>query len=66
MQGLRAQIDRDQYRSNMQAEMQRTEGLSIREDSVEDIIFENGDSDDSTPRVKAVCLGVCCHDSTFL
>lgn len=38
--GLRAQIDRDLYRTNLQAELFNTQGLEIRESSVEDLILQ--------------------------
>ncbi|XP_064390529.1 protein MTO1 homolog, mitochondrial-like [Halichondria panicea] len=51
--GLRAQIDRDQYRRNMQEEVEHLEreGLKLIEASVEDIEI----SDDG--KVQGVCLG---------
>ena len=58
MQGLRAQIDRDQYRRNMQAEVESIErdGLRLIESSVEDVeITDSGGG----PLVQGVCLGWC-------
>ena len=56
-QGLRAQIDRDQYRRNMQEEIRGTRGLHVREDSVEDLVIE-GDKDGTLPEVVGACLGI--------
>ena len=55
---MRAQIDRDQYRRNMQGEVERLEreGLKLIEASVEDIKI-SGDRKES--EVQGVCLGVC-------
>lgn len=39
--GLRAQIDRNLYRSAVQNVLSNTENLEILEDSVEDIIYDN-------------------------
>ena len=56
LQGLRAQIDRDQYRRNMQAEVEAIErdGLRLFESSVEDIKIKDSDRG---PQVEGVCLG---------
>lgn len=62
-QGLRAQIDRDQYRRNMQEEIRGTRGLYIREDSVEDLVIE-GNDDGAIPQVVGACLGII-HGSTL-
>lgn len=40
--GLRAQIDRQLYRISVQEELANTKNLEILEDSVEDIIYEEG------------------------
>ena len=56
-QGLRAQIDRDQYRRNMQEEISGTRGLHVREDSVEDLVIE-GNEDGALPEVVGACLGI--------
>lgn len=39
--GLRAQIDRDLYKKNLQAELFNIPGLEIYESSVEDLILDN-------------------------
>ena len=50
---MRAQIDREQYLTNVQDEMQKTKNLKIIEASVEDLLI---DSDDGRPKVNGVCL----------
>ena len=54
---MRAQIDRDQYRRNMQGEVERLEreGLKLIEASVEDIKISD---DRKESEVQGVCLGV--------
>lgn len=42
--GLRAQIDRDLYRTAVQEDLRNTKNLEIIEDSVEDIIYEQSGS----------------------
>ena len=54
--GLRAQIDRDQYRRHMQEEIKGVAGLEIREDSVEDLVLSGG-HDGNRLTVTGVCLG---------
>ena len=57
-QGLRAQIDRDQYRRNMQESMRRISGLCLHQDSVENLII--GGKEGEGPQhiqVFGVCLG---------
>lgn len=49
-------MDRDQYKRNMQEEIRRTEGLTVLEDSVDDLVFEYREGD-STPKAAGVCLG---------
>ena len=63
--GLRAQIDRDQYRQNMQKEIRGTRGLSIREDSVEDLVIE-GKEGGARPEVVGACLGTMLNLLYFL
>ncbi|KAG8036174.1 hypothetical protein G9C98_004754 [Cotesia typhae] len=53
--GLRAQIDRDLYRTNLQAELFNTQGLEIRESSVEDLILQ---------RDSNKCCGITLKDGT--
>ena len=48
MKGPRAQIDRDLYRQHMQDEIRGMAGLIIREDSVEDLVFEDSNSSNSS------------------
>ena len=55
MQGLRAQIDRDQYKINMQEEIHSIKDLSICEDSAEDLQLEM--SSQGEPAVASTCLG---------
>ena len=55
MQGLRAQIDRDQYRQNMQEEISSTKNLSIIESSVDDLIIIK---DGNHHRINSVLLGM--------
>lgn len=52
--GLRAQIDREQYRRNMQNELRNTKGLTIIESSVEDLVMTEGEG---RPKVAGVSLG---------
>lgn len=52
--GLRAQIDRDQYRQNMQEEISSTKNLSIIESSVDDLIIIK---DGNHHRINSVLLG---------
>ena len=52
--GLRAQIDREQYLRNVQAEIQNTKNLKIIEASVEDLMI---DFVGGQPKVQGVCLG---------
>ena len=54
LQGLRAQIDREQYRRNMQNELSSTKGLTIIESSVEDLVMVGGEG---KPKVAGVSLG---------
>ena len=63
--GLRAQIDRDQYRQKMQEEIRGTRGLSIREDSVEDLVIE-GKEGGARPEVVGACLGTMLNLLYFL
>ncbi|KAK0170794.1 hypothetical protein PV328_008592 [Microctonus aethiopoides] len=53
--GLRAQIDRDLYKKNLQAELFNIPGLEIYESSVEDLILDN----DTTK-----CCGIILKDGT--
>ena len=64
LQGIRAQIDRDEYRSNMQEEISKITGLKVVEDSVEDVLFQPA-SFPSGRRVAGVCLGML-HFGTSL
>ncbi|KAL5481319.1 hypothetical protein EMCRGX_G021455 [Ephydatia muelleri] len=52
--GLRAQIDREQYRRNTQNELRNTKGLTIIESSVEDLVMAEGEG---KPKVAGVSLG---------
>ena len=54
--GLRAQIDRDQYRANMQEEIKKYSTLIVREDSVEDILFSSNKGKEH-PEITGVVLG---------
>ena len=54
--GLRAQIDRDQYRTNMQEEIKKYLTLTVCEDSVEDILFSSGKGKEH-PEITGVVLG---------
>ena len=54
--GLRAQIDRDQYRTNMQEEIKKYSTLTVREDSVEDILFSSNKGKEH-PEITGVVLG---------
>ena len=54
--GLRAQIDRDQYRTNMQDEIKKYSTLTVREDSVEDILFCSSGGK-KHPEITGVVLG---------
>ena len=54
--GLRAQIDRDQYRANMQEEINKYSNLTVLEDSVEDLLFCLGGGSEH-PEVTGVVLG---------
>ncbi|XP_057320452.1 protein MTO1 homolog, mitochondrial [Microplitis mediator] len=53
--GLRAQIDRDLYKKHLQAEIFNTDGLEIRESSVEDLILQ---------RDFNKCCGIILQDGT--
>ncbi|KAE8577566.1 hypothetical protein XENTR_v10022945 [Xenopus tropicalis] len=56
--GLRAQIDRELYRHNMQKEILRTPRLTVMEGSVEDLILEAPDPNlPGKCQVKGVVLG---------
>lgn len=55
VKGLRAQIDRDIYRSHMQEEIRGVAGLDICEDTVEDLVV-TGDTEEQQ-KVAGVCLG---------
>ena len=59
LQGLRGQIDRDKYKSNMQNEISNTPGLEILEDSVEDLVLEPIAHHPGC-KVTGVCLGKKC------
>lgn len=65
MQGLRAQIDRDKYKSNMQHEIFNTNGLSVLEESVEDLVI---DSTNRFPhrKVTGVCLSKFTANTSLL
>lgn len=61
---MRAQIDRDLYRRNMQEALRGVAGLEIREDSVEDLVLtemegegEEGGRGREEFAVGGVCLG---------
>lgn len=54
--GLRAQIDRDQYRANMQEEIKKYSTLIVCEDSVEDILFSSNKGKEH-PEITGVVLG---------
>ena len=54
--GLRAQIDRDQYCTNMQEEIKKYSTLTVREDSVEDILFSSNKGKEH-PEITGVVLG---------
>ena len=54
--GLRAQIDRDKYRTCMQNEISNTDGLTVLEESVEDLVIEST-TDHPLRKVTGVCLG---------
>ena len=54
MWGLRAQVDRELYRKNIQQEMFNTPKLSIVSGSVEDLIVESTD----TVKCGGVILGM--------
>ena len=54
--GLRAQIDRDQYRTNMQEEIKKYLTLTVHEDSVEDILFSSSEGKEH-PEITGVVLG---------
>jgi len=57
-QGPRAQIDRDQFRRNMQENMRQVSGLHLHQDSVEDLVI--GSREGEGPQhlqVSGVCLG---------
>ena len=62
LQGIRAQIDRDMYKKNMQDVVSSTPGLEMMEDSVEDIMLQPSSS---CQRVAGVHLGmyVTCIDT---
>lgn len=73
--GLRAQIDRDLYRSAVQEKLNKTENLEIIEDSVEDIIFEPSETNPEVNVVKGIstkalreiyCKSVVITTGTFL
>lgn len=58
--GLRAQVDRDQYRQFMQSEILSTPGLTVQEGSVEDLIVQEPDpAKPGIARVRGVRLGDC-------
>lgn len=54
--GLRAQIDRKLYKKAVQEELDKTPNLDIIEGSVEDIIYEDNQTDPSRKIVKGVVL----------
>ena len=54
--GLRAQIDRDQYCTNMQEEIKKYSTLTVHEDSVEDILFSSSEGNEH-PEITGVVLG---------
>lgn len=73
--GLRAQIDRDLYRSAVQAELNSTKNLEILEDSVEDLIYEESKQIPGVSVVKGIstksqreisCKSVVITTGTFL
>ncbi len=57
-QGLRAQIDRDKYRQNMQECMKRIDGLHLLQDSVEDLSIHKKGEDPHCLQVDGICLGM--------
>ena len=59
VQGLRAQIDRDQYRRSMQECVRGVAGLHLREDSVEDLVIAKKGEGPGRFQVSGVCLGKC-------
>jgi hypothetical protein len=56
VKGLRAQIDRDLYRGHMQEAVRGVAGLTILEDSVEDLVLREG-QEGGKLGVTGVCLG---------
>ena len=56
MKGLRAQIDRDLYRAHMQEEVRGVAGLTVLEDSVEDLVLSE-ELKGGKVGVTGVCLG---------
>lgn len=70
--GLRAQIDRDLYRTAVQEELRNTKNLEIIEDSVEDIIYESGTGSHivkgiATKKLQEIsCKSVVITTGTFL
>ena len=56
-QGLRGQIDRDQYRTNMQEEIKKYPSLTVCEDSVEDVLMCTREGDQH-PKINGVILGM--------
>lgn len=64
--GLRAQIDRDLYKKNLQEEMFNVPDLNIVTGSVEDLLLEEGTNDGY--RCTGVILGRCYFgfDVTFI
>jgi tRNA uridine 5-carboxymethylaminomethyl modification enzyme len=73
--GLRAQIDRDLYRSAVQTELNSTKNLDILEDSVEDIIYEESKEASNVNVIRGIytknkreinCKSVVITTGTFL
>lgn len=66
--GLRAQIDRNLYRSAVQNVLSNTENLEILEDSVEDIIYDNKKITGVATKIKGeiLCKSVVITTGTFL
>uniref|UniRef100_A0A6F9DKU5 5-taurinomethyluridine-[tRNA] synthase subunit MTO1, mitochondrial n=1 Tax=Phallusia mammillata TaxID=59560 RepID=A0A6F9DKU5_9ASCI len=66
--GLRAQIDRDLYRKNMQDEIFNTPNLEVLECSVEDLVTNeiNPAQHDLSPDAKCRCTGVVLADGSTI
>eukprot|EP00614_Pseudopedinella_elastica_P014526 CAMPEP_0172581202 /NCGR_PEP_ID=MMETSP1068-20121228/372_1 /TAXON_ID=35684 /ORGANISM="Pseudopedinella elastica, Strain CCMP716" /LENGTH=696 /DNA_ID=CAMNT_0013374101 /DNA_START=1 /DNA_END=2091 /DNA_ORIENTATION=- len=66
--GPRSQADRELYRSAMQANILATEGLSVHEGSVEDVMIENGQIKAVTTKAgeEIACSQVVITTGTFL